>query len=117
MLCIEVWCEDSTEHIHVSSQCDEPIQISCEVDELVRIWSDLCEQIQISSEDDSDHIEIYSNWYPNIEVWSSFVCHIGDWKPYMAIMPNMVRFPCTGDIIRITQIFSNINWYINETNK
>lgn len=113
MLCIEIWCEDSTEHIQVNSQCDETIDVSCEVDELIMIWSNLCEQIKVSSEDISDHILIYSNWCPSIEIWSSFVCHVGDWRPYLDISPNKIIFPCSGNTIRKLLVQSNLNWIID----
>ena len=121
MLCIEVWCEDSTEHIQVSSRCDEPIQISCEVDELISIWSDLCEQIQISSEDVSDHIEIYSDWYPSIEIWSSFVCSISEGEKYLILKnlnktnpPEQLIVFISDKFTNSIDVISNLNWDINK---
>lgn len=114
MLCIKIWCEDSTEHIQVSSRCDEFIEVSCEVDELITIWSDLCERIEVSSEDVSDHIYIYSDWYPSIEIWASFVCHIGEWRPVLEVQPKKINFPCIGSMVIKTMILSNINWNISE---
>ena len=117
MLCIEVWCEDSTEHIQVSSRCDEPIQISCEVDELINIWSNLCEQIEISSEDASDHIEIYSDWYSSIEIWSSFVCTIDSEQKYLILSYLNETNPPDDLVVFISDkytsyidVISNLNW-------
>lgn len=114
MLCIKIWCEDSTEHISIDSFCDETIQIRCETDELIEIWSELCEQIDIFAEDASDHIDIYSDWHPSIDIWSSFVCHLGDWRPYLNVYPKIIRFPNRGDAIRKLLVQSNLDWVIKE---
>lgn len=121
MLCIEIWSQDSTGHIEVSTTQVSPIQIwTEEASTRIEVSAELSQGIEVTCTNVSEEIEISATFTPQIGVWTSYVCSLYDGDQpalYLNVIPNIVRFPCTGDIIRITQIFSNINWYINEANK
>lgn len=121
MLCIEIWSQDSTEHIEISTTWVSPMQVwTEEASTRIQISAELSQGIEVTCRNVSKEIEISATFTPEIEAWTSYVCSLYDGQqpaPYLLVIPDVVKFPCVGNIIRITQIFSNINWYIDETNK
>ena len=121
MLCIEVWSQDSTEHIEVSTTWVSPMQVwTEEASTRIQISAELSQGIEVTCSNVSEEIEISATFTPEIEVWTSYVCSLHDGNqptPYLNVIPNIVKFPCTGDMVRTTLLFSNINWYIDEINK
>ena len=121
MLCIEIQCEDVSEHIRVQCTCDDTIQIRSESEELARVWSDLAEQIEVFAEDASEHIIIDSDWTPSIEIWSSFVCSISEGEKYLILKnlnktnpPEQLIVFISDKFTNSIDVISNLNWDINK---
>ena len=121
MLCIETWSQDSTEHIEVSTTLVSPMQVWVEEEGgRIEVSAELFQGIEVTCRNVSEEIEISATFTPEIEVWTSYICSLHDGNqptPYLNVIPNIVKFPCTGDMVRTTLLFSNINWYIDEINK
>ena len=114
MLCIEVWSQDSTEHIEVSTTWVSPMQVwTEEASTRIEVSAELFQGIEVTCRNVSEEIEISATFTPEIEVWTSYVCYIGSFTPMLEISPTTIHFPSRGDAIRKLFVQSNLNWIID----
>lgn len=116
MLCIEVWSQDSTEHIEVSTTLVSPMQVWVEEEGgRIEVSAELFQGIEVTCRNISEGIEISATFTPEMEVWTSYVCslHDGDFIEYLEVLPQLLMFSSKGET-KDCLVFSNTNWYITE---
>ena len=121
MLCIEIWSQDSTEHIEVSTTLVSPMQVWVEEEgSRIEVSAELYQGIEVTCRNVSEGIEISATFTPEMEVWTSYVCslHDGDQPaPYLFIIPDYLEFEAEDNSEKYMYIYSNMYWIIaKETN-
>lgn len=121
MLCIEVWSQDSTEHIEVSTAWVSPMQVwTEEASTRIEVNAELSQGIEVTCINVSEKIEISATFTSEIEVWTSYVCSLYDGNypaPYLNIIPDYLEFEADDNSEKYMYIHSNMYWIIEkETN-
>ena len=118
MLCIEVWSQDSTEHIEVNTTWVSPMQVWAENEgNRIEVSAELSQGIEITCTNVSEEIEINATFTPEVEVWTSYVCslHDGDQPaPYLNIIPDYLEFEAEDNSEKYMYIHSNMYWIIEK---
>lgn len=118
MLCIEIWSQDSTEHIQVSATQVSPMQVWTEEGSTrIEVSAELFQGIEVTCRNVSEGIEIWSEFTPKIEVWTSYVCSLYDGDqlaPYLYIIPDFIEYKANETDTRISRVFSNRYWVITK---
>ena len=118
MLCIEVWSQDSTEHIEVSTTWVSPIQVwTEEASTRIEVNAELSQEIEVTCINVSEEIEISATFTPELEVWASYVCSLYDGDqpaPYLLVIPDFIEWKANETDTRISRVFSNVYWIITK---
>ena len=116
MLCIEIWSQDSTEHIQVDATWVLPMQIWTEEEgSRIEVSAELYQGIEVTCRNVSEGIEISAEFTPEMEVWTSYVCSLYDGDqpaPYLYIIPDYLEFEAKDNSEKYMYIYSNTYWTI-----
>ena len=118
MLCIEIWSQDSTEHIEVSTTLVSPMQVWVEEEGgRIEVSAELYQGIEVTCRNVSEGIEISAEFTPKMEIWTSYVCslHDGDQPaPYLLVIPDFIEWEANEIDTRVSIVFSNVYWTITK---
>ena len=118
MLCIEVWSQDSTEHIEVSTTWVSPMQVwTEETSNRIEISAELSQGIEVTCRNVSEEIKISATFTSKIEVWTSYVCSLYDGDqpaPYLDVIPDYIEYEANETDTRVSRVFSNVYWTITK---
>lgn len=93
MLCVNVSCNDASDHMVIDSQCVGVMQISCE---------------------SANGMIISSAQNDFMQIWSSYVCSIGNQEHgLMQFSRDKITFRCDEGFDQI-KVITKLDWYIEE---